>query len=147
MNVYERLENDHRRQRELARKLVETSGDSPERRELFAAFREEVEAHADAEEQTFYAALIAHPDGQEKARHSVSEHEEAADLLEELAELEMSSGGWLRKFEKLKDELEHHLDEEEDEVFPLARRLFDDAVAARLGAEFEERKAAEKAET
>lgn len=144
MDIYERLKKDHVRQRDLAARIMETSGDSADRRELFARFREEVDSHADAEEQTFYAALIEKPDGQEKARHSISEHKEAADLLEELDELDMGSGGWLNKFKKLREEILHHLDEEEKEVFPLAEKLIADDKATDLAQAFDKRKAAEK---
>ncbi len=144
MDIYERLKKDHVRQRDLASRIMDTSGDSKDRRELFAKFREEVDSHADAEEQTFYAALIEKPDGQEKARHSISEHKEAADLLEELDELDMGSGGWIHKFEKLKHEIVHHLDEEEKEVFPLAKKLIADDKAKALAEAFDKRKTAEK---
>jgi signal transduction protein with GAF and PtsI domain len=103
-------------------------------------FKTEAVAHANAEEQTFYAELIGIADGQEKARHSVSEHKEAADLLGELKELDMASGGWLNKFKKLKEELDHHMDEEEAEVFKLAKTLIADKRADELGKEFDKRK-------
>ena len=70
----------------------------------------------------------------------MSEHKEAADLLDELTDLDMSSGGWLNKFKKLKDELEHHMDEEEAEVFKLARKLIDRKRADELGKDFDQRK-------
>ena len=143
MLIYERLKQDHREQEQLAEQLMDTSGDTAERRSIFSKLRTEMEAHAAAEEQTFYAALIAEPDGQEKARHSVAEHKEAADLLDELDELDMSSGGWIQKFKKLKNELSHHIEEEEREVFALARKLIDDERARSLAEEFVERKRAE----
>lgn len=143
MDILERLKQDHRRQEALAGQLVETSGDSKERRTLFEEFKTEAEAHANAEEQVFYAALIEEPDSQEKARHSVSEHKEAADLLEELTEGDMSSSGWLQKFKKLKEALEHHIEEEENEVFALARKVLpDDSLRCMVG-DFNERKEAE----
>ncbi|MEZ5667331.1 MAG: hemerythrin domain-containing protein [Alphaproteobacteria bacterium] len=145
MDIYSRIRQDHERQRELAAQLADTHGDSPDRKRLFDSLAGEIEAHANAEEQTFYASLIAIPEGQEQARHSVSEHKEAADLLEELQGMDMSAGGWLVKFRKLKDELEHHMDEEESEVFRLARNLIDEDEAARLGADFDRRKANELA--
>ena len=55
---------------------------------------------------------MARPEGQEKGRHSVSEHKEAVDLLGELDDTTFSSPGWLPRFRKLKEELEHHMDEE-----------------------------------
>ena len=141
MDIYQRLKDDHGKQRGLAAGLMETSGDSDERRRLFAAFKDEVEAHAAAEEQTFYAALIACTDGQDQARHSIAEHKDAADLIEEIEGTDMSHGGWLLKFEKLKEELEHHLKEEEDDVFPLARKLISEREARELGERFDELKA------
>lgn len=143
MDIYQRLEQDHDRQRDLAARLAETSGDSEDRRQLWEAFKAEAEAHANAEEQTFYATLIENPDTQEKARHSVSEHKTASDLIEKLSELDMSSGNWLQTFQTLKDELEHHIEEEENEVFPKARSVISDDEATRLADEFETRKSEE----
>jgi iron-sulfur cluster repair protein YtfE (RIC family) len=140
MDIYHRLKDDHGKQRGLSAGLLETSGDTSERQRLFDALSKEIQAHAAAEEQTFYAELIANPDGQEKARHSVSEHEEAASLLDELKEMDMASGGWLNKFKKLKEELDHHLDEEEAEVFKLAQKLIAKTRAEELGQEFDKRK-------
>lgn len=143
MNIYERLRSEHQKQKDLAAEIMDTSGDTRERQRLFAEFYAEAEAHAAAEEQTFYAALIEKPEGQPKARHSVHEHKKAADLLCELKELDMGSGGWIRKFEKLKEELEHHIREEENEVFSRAKQLLDSATAEQLATDFDRRKKAE----
>ena len=146
MNIYERLKQDHDKHRQLADEIMQTSGDSEKRRRLWEQFKPEAVAHANAEEQTLYAALIEAPETQEQARHSVSEHEEADELIEELDELDMGSGGWLQKFEKLKKELEHHMDEEEKEVFVEARDVIEATEARELCGEFEERKSAEISE-
>lgn len=144
MDIYERLIQDHEKQRRLCAELMKTSGDSAERRKLFAELCEEVESHAAAEEQSFYAALIEKADGQDKARHSVAEHKEASDLIEELQAMDMGTGAWIQKFEKLKEDLVHHVDEEEEEVFPLAKKLIDAQRAENLADKFEARKAAER---
>ncbi len=140
MDIYERLTEDHEVQKDLSSKLADTSGDSSDRRQLFENFKAEVEAHAAAEEQTFYGALIEKPDGQEKARHSISEHKEAADLMEELTDVDMGSSGWLQKFKKLKDEIEHHIEEEQNQIFPLAKKLIDEKKADQLAEDFNQRK-------
>lgn len=143
MDIYERLTQDHDEHRKLAKNIMATSGDSKERRQLWNKFKPEAVAHANAEEQTLYAALIEDPDTQEQARHSVSEHKEADDLIEELSAMDMSSAGWIQKFEKLKKELEHHMDEEERDVFIDAKEVIDSTTARNLCGEFEERKRAE----
>lgn len=141
MDIYGHLKDDHGKQRGLAAGLVETSGDTAERRRLFEQLTKEIEAHAAVEEQTLYAELIGLPAGQEKARHSISEHKDAADLLEHLSEMDMSSSGWLIKFKQLLEELDHHIDEEEKEVFELAQSLISEDRANELGKDFEQLKA------
>lgn len=57
---------------------------------------------------------------QEKARHSVAEHHEIDELVEQLEDTKMSSSAWLKTAKKLNELVHHHLSEEEREVFQLA---------------------------
>ncbi|MCK5942686.1 MAG: hemerythrin domain-containing protein [Planctomycetes bacterium] len=141
--IYDRLLEDHGRQRELAAAIAATSGDSDERRSLWSRYRAELEAHANAEEQTLYAALIERPDGQEQARHSIHEHEQQAELIAKVEQADWASSAWLQHFGTLRHEIEHHLDEEEADVFPLSRRLLSDDVTSALAEKFDGRKQAE----
>ncbi|MGE3645784.1 MAG: hemerythrin domain-containing protein [Beijerinckiaceae bacterium] len=140
MNIYERIEKDHLRHRELLDQIAETSGDSAERRGLWREFYNDVKAHAAAEEETFYAALMVETWGQDKARHSVSEHKELDEIIDELQDMDFSSSGWLNRFKTLHHEYVHHIDEEEDEVFERAREVIDGGKAAELGPKFDKRK-------
>lgn len=143
MNIYERLQKDHDKQRALFTKVIDTEGSSTERQNLWRQIKIELEAHASAEEQTFYAELIAEPEGSDKARHSVAEHQEAADLMNELDDIDMSSPAWLQKMKHLKERVIHHIDEEEKEIFPAAQNLIPEKRAQALTDEFNERKPAE----
>lgn len=143
MNIYQRLTQDHELHRELAGKLAETSGDTPERQAMWKQLRADCEAHAAAEEQTFYSSLIAEPDGQDKSRHSISEHKVLDELMAEIGDIDMSSPAWLMKFKDLRHKLEHHMEEEEDDVFVRARKLLSDQEAADLAEAFAQRKAEE----
>lgn len=119
MNIFETLRAEHHIQRELMHRIAATEGDSDERRGLFAELKAELDDHATAEEVSLYRPLlgtIAH----EKATHSIKEHEEIRELCDELAEMDFASPGWLRRFKSLKECVEHHLEEEEHEVFQLA---------------------------
>ena len=120
MNIFEALRADHETQRDLIDRLVQTEGDSEERRELFDRLKTELEAHAGAEERNFYVPLMEHDLTQDKARHSVSEHKELDDFVEQLEEYEMSGSQWLQTARELAHRLIHHLDEEEHEVFQMA---------------------------
>lgn len=146
MTIYERIIQDHEQHREWLDKIADTSGDTEERHKYFKALKEDVKSHANAEEQAFYSVLLEKNDGQEKARHSITEHEEANELFDELEDMEMSNPHWLQKFKELKHELEHHMEEEEEEVFKLAKEIIDDNKAEALTKKFDERKRQEKKE-
>ncbi len=138
--IFEDLIQDHNRQRDLLDHIAETSGDSEERRTLFEELRKELQAHAAAEEESLYATMLANPDLRDEARHSVSEHKEVDDMLGELVEMDMASSGWLTRFKTMRDRYLHHIDEEEEEMFPAASKDLDDATKAKLAAIFEKRK-------
>ncbi len=144
MDIYIRLTADHEHQRDLFERITDTEGDTRARKNLWRQIKVELEAHASAEEQTFYAELMSRPEGSDKARHSVAEHKEAADLIKELDDIDMSSPAWLKKLKHLKDRVEHHVDEEEKEVFPAAKKLISSSRAASLVQDFNQRKPAEK---
>jgi len=138
--IFEDLMADHDRHREMLFKIGQTKGDSEDRRTLFEAFRIEVSAHAAAEEESLYASMLAEPDLRDEARHSVSEHKEVDDLLGELMDLDMGSSAWLPKFEEMRHRYEHHIDEEEEEMFPAAAKELPKAEQDRLATIFETRK-------
>lgn len=138
--IFEDLKADHNRHREMLAKLGETVGDSDERKALFEALRKELQAHAAAEEESLYATMLANPDLRDDARHSVSEHKEIDDFLGELIDIEMSSGAWLTKFKAMRERYLHHIEEEEDEMFPSAEKTLDDQTERKIAKVFEARK-------
>jgi Hemerythrin HHE cation binding domain len=142
-DIFSILKSDHDLHREMLARIVKTSGDTPERRELFEAFRVEVTAHAAAEEQSLYATMLGDPELQEDGRHSVAEHKEIDDMLGELQETDMASGAWLIRFKEMRHRYEHHIEEEEEEMFPAAEKQFSKAKANEMGAKFDRRKPAE----
>ena len=142
--IYDAIKEDHKKHRTTLTELDGTSGDSEERSKLFERLQRELTAHANAEEQTFYAALLEDPEAQEQVRHSMAEHKEADDLLDELDELELDNPGWLQKFRKLKDAVEHHMDEEERDVFAIARDVIGEPQSQQLASKFANRKESER---
>jgi iron-sulfur cluster repair protein YtfE (RIC family) len=138
--IFEELKNDHDCQRKMLAQIGETTGASEERKSLFEALRTELQAHAAAEEESLYATMLGMPDLREDARHSVSEHKEVDDMLGELVEMDMGSGGWLIKFKSMRDRYLHHIDEEEEEMFPTAAKGLSKDAEERIAKVFEKRK-------
>lgn len=138
MNIFEALRKDHDRQRSLLKKLVETSGDSKTRDRIFKELKTELETHADGEERYFYKPLIDSDLTQEKARHSIAEHHEIDELIEELEKTAYSSSAWLKIMKNLQEKVEHHLEEEEHEVFQLAGKVLSKTSKENLAKEYED---------
>ena len=132
MNIFEEIRKDHEKQRTLVDLLVKTQGDSDGRRELWSRLKEELEAHARAEERYFYNPLMNHDLTQEMARHSVHEHHEIDELIETLGETDMTAPKWLQTAEMLI----HHLDEEEQEVFQQAGKALQQEEKEKLAQQF-----------
>lgn len=139
--IFKRLKEDHDKHREMLAELDGAEGEK--RRTLFEAFRVEVTAHAAAEEESLYATMLACPDLREDAQHSVSEHKEIDDFLEELDALDIESELWGKTFAKMRHRYEHHIDEEEDEMFPDAAKELSEEAEARIAEVFKKRKPAE----
>lgn len=143
-SIYDAIQEDHNTHRAMLDEIVETSGDSEERRGAWNRFYHDVKSHAAAEEETFYSKLMSETWGQDAARHSVHEHEQMDEMMEELNDMDMSSPDWLTKFKELKHEYEHHMDEEENEVFTRAKKVIGEEQNDAFGRDFEERKLKER---
>jgi len=135
--IFESLRSDHDTQRTLVDLLTKTKGASDGRAELYERLKRELEAHAGAEERFFYVPLMEHDLTQDKARHSVAEHKELDDYLEQLDEYDMSGSQWLQTAEQLGHRLIHHLDEEEQEVFQMAGKALTDEEKSALAKDYD----------
>lgn len=136
MNIFEALRADHERQRDLVDRLLLTEGASDLRTDLFERLTTELEAHAGAEERYFYVPLMDHDLTQDKARHSVAEHQDLDELVEQLREYEMSGSQWIQTANELAHRLIHHLDEEEREVFQMAGKALTEQQKQDLAGEY-----------
>ena len=143
-SIYDAIKSDHDDHRALLEQIAGTSGNSETRQKAWDKFYYDVKSHAAAEEETFYSKLISKTWGQDAARHSVHEHQQLDDLMEELNDMDMSSPAWLIKFKELRHEYDHHMEEEENEVFTRAKEVIPDAEIEGYGARFLERKKEER---
>ena len=137
--IFQDLKADHDRHRSMLAKLGEASG-GEERATQFEELRKELQAHAAAEEESLYATMLACPELRDDARHSVSEHKEVDDFLGELIELDVESPEWTSKFEQMRHRYLHHIDEEEEDMFPAATKTLSSEAEERLARVFEDRK-------
>lgn len=145
-DIFDRLIEDHEKHRDLLARLDRGETPEDERATLFTALTKELKSHAAAEEQALYSTMLRKPETTAETRHSVAEHHEIEEMLNDLAATDMASREWPAKFEALRHRYIHHIDEEEKEHFPDFARHLTDEDEAQMRAVFERRKREEKAE-
>jgi len=123
MQIFEALRIDHDKQRKLISQLTETEGKSEQRQALYETLKQQLNDHAVAEERNFYISLMEDDMTQEKSRHSIAEHHQMDQYIEQLDATPMDSPQWLKIAKDLQHKLLHHLEEEEQEVFQLAGKV------------------------
>ncbi len=144
-DIFERLELDHDKHRDLLDRITETKGKSSERKALFEEFTFEAKGHAAAEEQALYSTVLRKPSLTSCGRHSVAEHHEIEEMLNDVAAADMASDEWDEKFSELKHRYLHHIDEEEEEMFPRFAAELSEEDAVYMRGVFDRRKREEKA--
>lgn len=144
--IFESLKQDHDRHRELLDRIAETQGETDERKTLFTELTKELKSHAAAEEQALYSTMLRKPPTTGETRHSVAEHHEIDEMLNDLAATDMATGAWLQKFKDFEHRYRHHIEEEEEDHFPDFAEYLDDEDTRHMEKVFERRKEEEKAE-
>ena len=124
-DAIELLEAEHRRFEELLKQGEETTERARKtRRELLRTLTEALNAHELMEEKVLYPALQSHPEARAIVLEGYEEHHVADLIVEELHAVATDDEAWGAKFKVLKENIEHHIEEEEGEMFRTARALF-----------------------
>ena len=128
------LEQDHRRLEALVKQAVDTDPKAlADRKSILGQLARELVLHEQLEEKVLYPALKSHPEGKDIVLEGYQEHHVADVLLKELQEMPPSDERWGAKMKVLKESLEHHIEEEEGEMFKTARAVFDGEQLAAIG--------------
>ena len=141
MDIYSLLRQDHQRVKELFDRIEATeSGGGGKRESLFTTIKKELALHKEAEESTFYAALGMLPEMSDRIEEAMEEHVDVEELLQELEELDTGSDAFMAQLAELREEVEHHVGEEENEIFPRARDLLTEEQADKIAREMQAQK-------
>jgi hypothetical protein len=129
------LEREHRRFEDLLKQGEDsTERARATRRELLTTLTTELNAHELMEEKVLYPALQAHPQAREIVLEGFEEHHVADLIVNELKDVATNDEAWGAKFKVLKENIEHHIQEEEGNMFRLARGIFSREELRALGA-------------
>ncbi|HEY6189944.1 MAG TPA: hemerythrin domain-containing protein [Pyrinomonadaceae bacterium] len=145
MNAFELLKQDHEKVSGIFEKLEPTTERGVKTRtELFAQLKQELEIHARVEEEIFYPAIKNARETRDITLEAYEEHHVVKQLLDELEELPVDDETWGAKLKVLQENVEHHVEEEETEMFSSAREVLSKDEIEELGTRMEAAKQEQK---
>jgi iron-sulfur cluster repair protein YtfE (RIC family) len=138
MDAFELLKKDHEKVSGIFEKLEPTTERGVKtREELFARLKQELEIHTKIEEQILYPVLKEAEDTHDITLEAYEEHNVVKTLLTELEALPKDDETWEAKLTVLKENVEHHVEEEEGEMFKKARKVLSSEQIEALGTRLE----------
>ena len=146
MNALTLLKNDHKTVAGLLEKIDGTTERALKtREEVFTQLKTELDIHAEIEEKIFYPVLEKIDETRDITLEAFEEHRLVKQLLGELESAPKDDEQWTAKFTVLKESIEHHVEEEEDDMFKKVRKVLSEAELEELGTRMEEAKGKQKA--
>lgn len=146
MDAFELLKQDHKKVSGIFEKLDATTERGVKtREELFTQLKTELDIHAQIEEQILYPVLKEVKETHEITLEAFEEHAVVKQLLAELDALSKDDETWGAKLTVLKENVEHHVEEEEGEMFKDARKVLGKEQIDELGARLQQAKEQKKA--
>jgi iron-sulfur cluster repair protein YtfE (RIC family) len=145
MNPFTLLKDDHEKVAGLLEKIDETTERATKgREELFTQLKNELDIHTRIEEEILYPVLEEYEETRDISLEAYEEHALVKQLLGELAAAPKNDEQWTAKFTVLKENIEHHVEEEEGEMFKKARKVLSEDEIENLGDRLQEAKQVQK---
>ncbi len=141
MNAITLLTEDHDKMKKLLSELETTTERGVKTRaELFSTIKGELTIHEIIEEEIFYPELKAHPKAKDIVLEGYEEHHVVDLVMRELEDCPVDDESWGAKAMVMIENVRHHMEEEEGEMFQKARSVFDRAELDDLGERMEARR-------
>jgi hypothetical protein len=139
MDAFELLKADHKKVADLFDRLEAASGKG--KLDVFKQIKSELDLHALIEEKIFYPAIEKPEETHDLTLEAYEEHKVVKKLLAELAGAKTADDEWQAKAKVLRENVEHHVKEEENELFDKADDVLSDEEIEDLGNRMEAEKA------
>ena len=147
MDAITLLKADHDKAKKLMDELEQTTERGVKTRtELWAKLLKELTIHENIEEEIFYPALRDKPKGKDIVLEAMEEHHLVDDIVEQIKDTPVDDEHWGANFKVAKENVEHHIEEEETEMFKIARQVFSKDELEEFGRQMEEAKAVQMRE-
>ncbi|MFE1743710.1 hemerythrin domain-containing protein [Coleofasciculus sp. H7-2] len=132
MTIGEILRMDHSKAKTLFME-IENSNDAQKIQEYFGQLYKDLMAHAKAEEQVVYPAVRSY---YQDTQDLYDEQAEQARMLDEIKSMSPSSSEFKAKVRQLKDAINHHINQEENDMLPKLRDNFSSEQQQQMASEF-----------
>ncbi len=142
LDILTTLRAEHDVIRALQQLLLETEGAGGTRAQLWYRLQRELYGHALAEEKAVYNRLAEIDSTEHLAEHSIEEHRAIEELLKQLDHIGFDQPQWMTTLKRLVHVSNHHLDEEEEELFPWAGRVLSDEQREAAARDYRDQKLA-----
>jgi iron-sulfur cluster repair protein YtfE (RIC family) len=137
--IYDILKQEHDQVMQLFDKAISNSS-----RDVFMQLKSELDIHMAGEEKLYYPQLENKKEATEVTLEGYEEHHVAKMLLSELEKTPADDKRWLAKLKVLKESVQHHVQEEETEIFEKSRKVLSDSQAEEIGSKYMEFKQQEQ---
>ena len=138
MDAFSLLKADHRKVAELFDQLESAGGNR--KLSVFEQIKKELELHTHIEETVFYPALEEPKETHDLTLEAYEEHDVVKKLLKELSKAKSVTDEWEAQAKVLRENVEHHVEEEEGELFKKAAKALGAQEIETLGEEMEAEK-------
>jgi len=133
MDAFNLLKADHKKVAQLFDELESANGKA--KLEVFEQIKTELELHTHIEEKIFYPALEKPRDTHDLTLEAYEEHDVVKKLLQQLSRARTANDEWEAQAKVLRENVEHHVEEEENELFPKAESALGEEKIEALGEE------------
>lgn len=134
MDALQLLKDDHDKVKSMLEKLDKTTERAEvTRTEGLQALKRELTVHETIEEEILYPALKEFAKTKDIALEAYEEHHVVDTIMSELEQTPVDDETWEAKLTVMKENLEHHIEEEEGEMFKQARQVMDEGELSELG--------------
>ena len=142
MDAIALLKEDHDKAKKLMDELEQTTERGVKtRQEKWTRLLKELTIHENIEEEIFYPALHKHPKLKDIVLEALEEHHLVDEIVEQLKDMPFEDEHWGAKFKVTKENVEHHIEEEEGPMFSTVQRVFTKEDLEELGSRMEASKA------
>ncbi|RXA16163.1 hemerythrin domain-containing protein [Methanosarcina sp. MSH10X1] len=129
--IYDILKAEHRQVADLIQQAMRDGS-----KETFFKIKAKTEPHLMGEEKLFYPKLEEKSELRELVSHAYEEHNEIKSISSELESMDAGSSNWTSKLKELDETVSHHVEEEENKVFPEAQRVLSNDKAQQIGQQY-----------